>query len=511
MYGSWNADISGTSVDSGAVVVGERSTVPSWTCCATSRSPPRAPEWWWTTLILPPVSSASLSANCCAARVVPCFAGLTLPITSSFGWAKAGPAEARTSTAQTRSLRAVIADLLVDLREGDDRLEPGACQARSARRGRRGVPREGRHHLGREQLHGPLPELGLVPVMTGHEHGPEVTDLLAQRHELVQHAPGTAGDDQRALDRVHGDVLVGCLEIGLEHEERLAAVGEAVVEEAVVEGQPIVRVGQAVLGFRVRRRDEHAARDAPDVGIRTAADRLAALDVLLPVAAQVATVEEIARDGNPAALAGRLRAVRAGREDGERDGRVRLLKGPWNIAHLELWPDALGQRDLPELPVDLVRRVLRPEREDGVDGLEHHLGAKLGLAHVEHLEVAHQAARPDTHDEAAPAQVVEHGRMGRDRCRMELGQVDHARAETDLPGAGDHGGEEDEGRGDALAPGADVLAHEGLGEPQAIGEDHRLLVFLAEGGVIAGGMVEGHGEHAELDRHETAPFALSLA
>ena len=96
MYGSWNTDISGTSVDSGAVVIGPKSTVPSWICWATSRSPPRAPEWWWITLILPPVSSPTLSANCCAARVVPCFAGLMLPITSSFVWAKAGAAPAST-------------------------------------------------------------------------------------------------------------------------------------------------------------------------------------------------------------------------------------------------------------------------------------------------------------------------------------------------------------------------------------------------------------------------------
>ena len=32
MYGSWKTDISGTRVDSGAVVIGEKSTVPSWTC-----------------------------------------------------------------------------------------------------------------------------------------------------------------------------------------------------------------------------------------------------------------------------------------------------------------------------------------------------------------------------------------------------------------------------------------------------------------------------------------------
>src|SRR4030066_409274 len=42
MYGSWKTDISGTSVDSGAVVIGPKSTAPSWICWATSRSPATA-------------------------------------------------------------------------------------------------------------------------------------------------------------------------------------------------------------------------------------------------------------------------------------------------------------------------------------------------------------------------------------------------------------------------------------------------------------------------------------
>ena len=110
MYGSWNTDISGTSVDSGAVVIGPKSTAPSWICWATSRSPPSAPEWWWTTLILPPVSSPSLSANCWAASDVPCLGGLTLPITSSFVWAWAVATPARVKTARISSLSTIMGD-----------------------------------------------------------------------------------------------------------------------------------------------------------------------------------------------------------------------------------------------------------------------------------------------------------------------------------------------------------------------------------------------------------------
>src|SRR3990172_5129312 len=100
MEGSWKTDISGTSVERGAVVIGPKSTVPSWICCATSRSPPRAPEWWWTTLTLPAVSSASLSMNCWDVCEVPCFAGLTLPRVSSRVCAPTGvkPARVRIAT-----------------------------------------------------------------------------------------------------------------------------------------------------------------------------------------------------------------------------------------------------------------------------------------------------------------------------------------------------------------------------------------------------------------------------
>src|SRR3989338_3393282 len=111
MYGSWKTDISGTSVDSGAVVIGPKPTAPSWICWPPSRSPPRAPEWWWTILTFPPVSSATLSANCCEAWLVPCLGGLTLPRTSSRVCAAAGAARPR-ATAVARiaieSARAVM-------------------------------------------------------------------------------------------------------------------------------------------------------------------------------------------------------------------------------------------------------------------------------------------------------------------------------------------------------------------------------------------------------------------
>src|SRR4030095_14151334 len=75
------------------------------------------------------------------------------------------------------------------------------------------------------------------------------------------------------------------------------------------------------------------------------------------------------------------------------------------------------------------------------------------------------------------------------------------RAEADLFGAVDDGGEEHQGRSDALAEGAEVLAHERLAEAEAIGEHDGFLVLGEQRTVVAIGMVKGHGEHAELDGH----------
>ena len=52
-----------------------------------------------------------------------------------------------------------------------------------------------------------------------------------------------------------------------------------------------------------------------------------------------------------------------------------------------------------------------------------------------------------------------------------------------------------------------MLADVGLGEAEAVGEHDRLLVLGEDGGVVALGMMERHGEHAELDAHGGRPRA----
>jgi hypothetical protein len=81
------------------VVIGPKSTDPSWICCATSRSPPSEPEWWCVTFILPPENSAILSAKRCAACEVPCLGGLTLPMENSWACSANGRAAAAASSA----------------------------------------------------------------------------------------------------------------------------------------------------------------------------------------------------------------------------------------------------------------------------------------------------------------------------------------------------------------------------------------------------------------------------
>jgi hypothetical protein len=136
------------------------------------------------------------------------------------------------------------------------------------------------------------------------------------------------------------------------------------------------------------------------------------------------------------------------------------------------------------------------------------LWPQLGLAHLEHLEVAHQPARPDAHDEAPARELIEHGGVRGHQTGMHLRQVEHAGAEADLLGERDDGGEEDERRGDPLAPRGEVLADIGLAEAQAVGEDDRFLVLGEQRRVVLVGMVEGHGEHAELDRGHRSDLGM---
>src|SRR5688572_10630042 len=304
--------------------------------------------------------------------------------------------------------------------------------------------RKPRHDVASQELHRATPELRLVPVVARHEQRAERPDLLAQRHQLLGDSARTAGDDEGALDGVDGDGVVGHVDVRLQHVERLARLAEAVDEERIVEREPAVRTGEIVFRLLVRLRHQHASRHAPHARIWPAAGRLAALDVLLPLASQIPAVKEVARDRNPATLAGRARAARARVQDRDGDRRMRLLERPRHVADLELRPHRLLQRDLPEAAIEPIGRILRPELQHHVDRLQHHRRAQILVADVEELEVADEPAGADAHDEPAAAQMVEHGRVGGHRGRMRLREVQHAGAEPDVLGAVDDAGEEDQ-------------------------------------------------------------------
>jgi hypothetical protein len=84
---------------------------------------------------------------------------------------------------------------------------------------------------------------------------------------------------------------------------------------------------------------------------------------------------------------------------------------------------------------------------------------------------------------------------------VHLGQVEDARAEGDPLGARDERGQEDQRRGDGLAQGGEMLAHEGLGEAEAVRQHDGLLILGEDGPVIPVVWVERHHEHPELDGH----------
>src|SRR3989338_7191977 len=312
MYGSWKTDISGTSVDSGAVVIGPKPTAPSWICWPPSRSPPRAPEWWWTILTFPPVSSATLSANCCEAWLVPCLGGLTLPRTSSRVCAAAGAARPR-ATAVARiaieSARAVMGGppvLAVPVRRLPDgfpeaRVVTGEDRAAGQSRDRlqlldrverlRRVPDDPGHAL----LVDVLPPVARVG---GEDHRAGLRQLDEQRLVARRVAGGAQGRDARQQLGVAVEqppAVAGQLEVfpvveALEDRRGVLRRRVLVLLDAELRGREELRPARVVV-VQVREHD-----DVYVVGLE--AERLQPVDeeVLLGEARQRVVAQE-ARDG----------------------------------------------------------------------------------------------------------------------------------------------------------------------------------------------------------------------
>ena len=179
----------------------------------------------------------------------------------------------------------------------------------------------------------------------------------------------------------------------------------------------------------VGRRHHDVARDAPVVAARLDAGGLAGVAVHGPVRRHRIGRDDVGRDHAPALLRRGLGRRRARARQRDVNRRPRLLVGLRHEADAELGHDAVLDLDVPELALEIVGRVLRPDLLDHVDGFDHHAVARVVVGHLEQLEVGQQSARADAQHEAALAHVVELRGLGRDDRRMVVGQVDDGGAE----------------------------------------------------------------------------------
>ena len=153
--------------------------------------------------------------------------------------------------------------------------------------------------------------------------------------------------------------------------------------------------------------------------------------------------------------------------------------------------------DGPVLAIQVIRRVVVPDRQHLVDGFQEHLVA-VGVEVAECLGVRQQATRADAEQEAAVEHMVEHGDLRGDRCRMRVRHVDGAGAELHGLGLVHQAGEEDRAGGDVLGAVGDVFAAQSLDETQFVGEHEGFAVLAQRLPPILGEWVDWHGEEAEL-------------
>ena len=161
--------------------------------------------------------------------------------------------------------------------------------------------------------------------------------------------------------------------------------------------------------------------------------------------------------------------------------------------------DELLERELPELPVVLVRRVRGPEVEDDVERLHGH-GAPLLRVEAVELLVGGDASRAETEVEAAVRQVVEEGDAGRHVGRVVLVEADRGGSQADALGLPEHAADEDLGHDDRLVPHGVVFADPELAETELLGADDQLDVLVETLGQRFARRVKGHDEHAVVDQ-----------
>ena len=189
---------------------------------------------------------------------------------------------------------------------------------------------------------------------------------------------------------------------------------------------------------------------------------------------------------------------------GHGDRRVGLLE--------RLDVDVLGDRrigrgDGVRPPLASVRARLRvfPELQDGVHGVNRDLALDArGRVDVHHLEVADEAARPDSPHEPAARVVVDLGDPVGQVERVVVRHAGDAGPELDLLRPLQRGGDEDLRRGDVLPLGGEVLADPGLVKAELV-EALDLAQVVVEGvRQERAGRVHRHHEVAVAHDHTPA-------
>ena len=121
----------------------------------------------------------------------------------------------------------------------------------------------------------------------------------------------------------------------------------------------------------------------------------------------------------------------------------------WHEADAQLGQDRLLDLHVPELALDVVRRILRPDAQNGVDRF--HEGAlSRRRVDLEEFEIGSEPAGADAKQKPAAAHVVElRGFAGDDRWMM-VRQVDDGGAEGEVLRLRHEAGKEHQRRGERL-------------------------------------------------------------
>ena len=217
-----------------------------------------------------------------------------------------------------------------------------------------------------------------------------------------------------------------------------------------------------------------------------------------PVVRQDVPGGQSCREGSVPALASQGEGARVAADARHGDGWMRLLQGLEYVPDPRRLIDVLFERELPEFAFVVVGRVRRPQFQDGVQRLQRHRPAILGMLAVE-LHVGADAVGAEAEVEPSLREVIQKcepcGHVGR-MVQIEA----HGRgSQANAFGHSEYAADEHLGDHDGLEPHGVVLADPELVETELLrpdGQFHILVEALSQR--LARRMV-GHDENAGFD------------